>query len=109
MWGVILRFVAGFGATKALDFLYQKISHLKIGGSMVNIATEEGGSMAYSTGGGGSSYWGGPIGPAAGTTRKRRRRARLTQSELTELMQIKNLLGKTAAAQILPYYMGRGR
>lgn len=57
------------------------------------------------TGGGGSTTWGG-LGPAK---KKRRRRARLTMSELQELVQIKNILGKTAAANVLPYYMGRGR
>lgn len=42
-----------------------------------------------------------------GTTYRRRRRARLTQSDFNQLMQIKNVLGKTAAAQALPYFMGR--
>lgn len=41
--------------------------------------------------------------------KRRRRRARLTQSEIVELTQIKNLLGRTAAANALPFYMGRGR
>jgi len=41
--------------------------------------------------------------------KKRRRRARLTQSELMELTNIKNILGRTAAANALPYYLGRGR
>jgi hypothetical protein len=40
---------------------------------------------------------------------RRRRRARLTQGELMELNQIKNILGKTAAANALPFYLGRGR
>lgn len=41
--------------------------------------------------------------------RKRRRRARLTAGDITELSQIKAVLGKTAAANALPFYMGRGR
>lgn len=41
--------------------------------------------------------------------RRRRRRSRLTQSELMELTQVKNILGKTAAANALPFYLGRGR
>lgn len=58
-------------------------------------------------GGGGSTYYGSSsILPAK---RKRRRRARLTMSEIQELIQIKNILGKTAAANALPWYMGRGR
>lgn len=40
-------------------------------------------------------------------TGRRRRRQKLTQSDLNTLMQIKNTLGKTAAAQALPYFMGR--
>ena len=44
-----------------------------------------------------------------GTKKRRRRRARLTQSELMELTNIKNILGRTAAANALPYYLGRGR
>ena len=40
---------------------------------------------------------------------RRRRRARLTQSEMLELANIKNILGRTAAANALPYYLGRGR
>ena len=40
--------------------------------------------------------------------RRRRRRARLTQRELFELTTIKSILGKTAAANALPYYLGRG-
>jgi len=38
---------------------------------------------------------------------RRRRRVKLTQADLNTLMQIKNTLGKTAAAQALPYFMGR--
>lgn len=41
--------------------------------------------------------------------RRRRRRAKLSQGELAELNQIKAILGKTAAANALPFYMGRGR
>jgi len=44
-----------------------------------------------------------------GTGMRRRRRARLTQSELLELTNIKNILGRTAAANALPFYLGRGR
>ena len=40
--------------------------------------------------------------------KKRRRRARLTMRELNELNHIKSILGKTAAANALPYYLGRG-
>lgn len=107
MWGVILRFLAGYSATRGLDELIDKVSHFNFGGSMVNVMDFANGG---GSGGGGSSYWGpGPVGPSGIFKKKRRRRARLTQSELTELMQIKNLLGKTAAANVLPYYMGRGR
>jgi len=41
------------------------------------------------------------------TGRKRRRRARLSARELQELAQIKAILGRTAAANALPFYMGR--
>jgi hypothetical protein len=47
-------------------------------------------------------------GRSSGTTR-RRRRARLTQGDIMELTNIKNILGRTAAANALPYYLGRGR
>jgi hypothetical protein len=46
---------------------------------------------------------------SGGDKKRRRRRARLTQSELMELTNIKNILGRTAAANALPYYLGRGR
>jgi len=39
----------------------------------------------------------------------RRRRARLTHGDILELTNIKNILGRTAAANALPYYLGRGR
>lgn len=39
--------------------------------------------------------------------RRRRRRRRLTQQDLAELSMIKMTLGKTAAANALPYYLGR--
>lgn len=39
--------------------------------------------------------------------RRRKRRTQLTQGQLHELTQIKLLLGKTAAANALPYYLGR--
>jgi hypothetical protein len=41
--------------------------------------------------------------------RRRRRKARLTQGDIMELTNIKNILGRTAAANALPYYLGRGR
>lgn len=50
---------------------------------------------------GGSSTW--------GRKPRRRRRARLTQGDMMELANIKNILGKTAAANALPFYLGRGR
>lgn len=40
-------------------------------------------------------------------TKRRRARRRLTAGELQELSQIKAILGKTAAANALPFYMGR--
>lgn len=40
---------------------------------------------------------------------KRRRRARLTQADIMELTHIRNMLGRTAAANALPFYLGRGR
>ncbi len=40
--------------------------------------------------------------------RRRRARKRLTQSELHQLTQIKMILGKTAAANALPFFLGRG-
>lgn len=49
------------------------------------------------------------MGIGGGRGRRRRRRARLSQGELAELNQIKAILGKTAAANALPFYMGRGR
>jgi hypothetical protein len=48
-------------------------------------------------------------GKGGAVKKRRRRRARLTQSELMELTNIKNILGRTAAANALPYYLGRGR
>jgi hypothetical protein len=56
----------------------------------------------------------GAVGKAGGVKfgakkKSRRRRARLTASELAELSQIKSILGRTAAANALPFYMGRGR
>ena len=51
----------------------------------------------------------GKKGPAKGVgVRRRRRRARLTTREMMELTTLKNILGKTAAANALPYYLGRG-
>ncbi len=40
--------------------------------------------------------------------RRRRRRKRLTQSDFMELAQISSVIGKTAAANALPFYLGRG-
>lgn len=108
MWGVILRFVGLWSATKALDELYNKVTHYVTGGNMVNIADFGGTSYSYGRpAGGGSTSWEPGVGPVF--HKKRRRRARLTQGELMELNQIKNILGKTAAANALPFYLGRGR
>lgn len=115
MLGAILRFVALAAASaevgNIVDIIQEKLMAFKIGGVSPLINSIQGGDMAYyaDLGGGGSTTWGpGAMGPAA-QRKKRRRRARLTQGELTELMNIKNLLGKTAAANVLPFYMGRGR
>jgi len=51
----------------------------------------------------------GAVGKGLKAPRKRRRKARLTHGDLMELNQIKAILGKTAAANALPYYLGRGR
>jgi len=48
------------------------------------------------------------LGKKKATPRRRRRRARLTTREMMELTTLKNILGKTAAANALPYYLGRG-
>lgn len=56
---------------------------------------------------GGAKKTGGVFG--GGAVRRRRRRARLTPSEMAELSQIRAILGKTAAANALPFYLGRGR
>ncbi len=42
---------------------------------------------------------------AAGPKTHRRRRKHLTATNINELMHIKNLLGKTAAANALPFYL----
>lgn len=39
---------------------------------------------------------------------RRRRRVRLTEREKEELLWVKNNIGKTAAANLLPTYMRRG-
>lgn len=44
-----------------------------------------------------------------GEKKKRRRKPRLTQGDLMELTHVKTILGRTAAANALPYYLGRGR
>lgn len=46
------------------------------------------------------------MGKGGGGKHKRRRR-RLTQTDLAELSQVKQVLGKTAAANALPFYLGR--
>jgi len=77
---------------------------------MVNIMDYGAGGVntySYGRAGGGSTSWEPGVGPVF--KKKRRRRARLTQGELMELNQIKNILGKTAAANALPFYLGRGR
>lgn len=53
---------------------------------------------AFGIGGGGGGGMGG---------RRRRRRRRLTQTDLAELTQIKMVLGKSAAAAAMPFYLGR--
>lgn len=40
--------------------------------------------------------------------KRRRRRKRLTAQDIGELSHIKAILGKTAAANALPFYLGRG-
>ena len=70
-----------------------------------------GGYSRSSYGGYGRSRYrgrGGFFGRGAATYRRRRRKKRLTTSEIAELMHIKNILGKTAAANALPFYLGRG-
>lgn len=49
----------------------------------------------------------GKAGVAKRVGRGRRRRARLTATDMLELTQIKNILGKTAAAQAMPFYLRR--
>lgn len=69
-------------------------------------------SILGAVGGGGGGGMLGAVAKRVGlpTARKRRRsRRRLTATELQELAQIKSILGKTAAANALPFYMGRGR
>jgi len=44
---------------------------------------------------------------ASGGGGRRRRKARLTHSDLIELTNVKSILGKTAAANALPFYLGR--
>lgn len=39
--------------------------------------------------------------------KKRRRKARLTSRDMQELTTLKSVIGKTAAANALPYYLGR--
>lgn len=59
------------------------------------------GAVRGAVGGGGGG------GASSGGGRRRRRRARLTQSQMLELTQIRNILGRTAAANALPFYLGR--
>jgi len=42
-----------------------------------------------------------------GFRRIRRRKTRLTAGQLRELTMIKSILGKTAAANALPFYLGK--
>jgi len=51
---------------------------------------------------------GGLFGGGRRGSRRRRRRARLSQREMMELTWIANTLGKTAASQAMPFYLGRG-
>ncbi len=46
-------------------------------------------------------------GGAGGSPRRRHRRKKLTSSDIIELTNLKNILGKTAAANALPFYLGR--
>jgi len=58
------------------------------------------GAMGFASGlGVGLPNFGGP------RRKSRRRRRRLTAGQLQELAMIKNTLGKTAAANALPYYL----
>lgn len=45
------------------------------------------------------------VGPMLKGRSRRRRRRRLTASDIADLNNIKNILGKTAAANALPFYL----
>lgn len=73
-----------------------------------------GGALGGLFKGGGRAFGPSPIMGLAGSLtgqggqrKRRRRRARLTKSALLELTTIKTTLGKTAAAEALPFYLGR--
>lgn len=53
---------------------------------------------------------GGLLGAIAGgpSRRRRHRRAKLSARDMQELIFIRNTLGKTAAAQALPFFLRRG-
>jgi hypothetical protein len=53
--------------------------------------------------GGSTSY--GP--PSVFGGKRRRKRTKLSHSQLIELQNIKSILGRTAAANALPYYLGK--
>ncbi len=46
-------------------------------------------------------------GGSPGTHKRRHRRKKLSNADIMELNHIKNILGKTAAANALPFYLGR--
>lgn len=67
-------------------------------------------SMGFApSGGGGFGAILGAVAGGAALKKRRRRRARLTQGDKMELSFIASTFGKTAAANALPYYLGRGR
>lgn len=43
----------------------------------------------------------------SGGSKYRRRKKRLTNADIAELTMLKQVLGKTAAANALPFYLGR--
>ena len=71
-------------------------------GGRIGAATLGGGLASSVLPGGRFGLFGG------GNGKRRRRRRRLTQSELEQLAHIKSILGKTAAANALPFFLGRG-
>ena len=73
-------------------------------GGRIGAAALGGGAISGALPGGRFGLFGG----GNGGQRRRRRRRRLTQSELEQLAHIKSILGKTAAANALPFFLGRG-